>query len=78
MKQFHNEYESIANVTGGRSATAVLHDYSTVYILIFNKALLFGKLMDHLLVNPNQIRSFGIPVSDKPFNKTREFGIDHK
>ena len=30
VKGFHNSYESITNVTVGRSATAVVHDYGTV------------------------------------------------
>ena len=34
--------------------------------------------MYHSLVKPNQMRSFGIPVSDDPFDRTRYFGIDHK
>ena len=34
--------------------------------------------MDHSLINTNHIRSFGIPVSDYPFNKTWESGIDHE
>ena len=33
--------------------------------------------MDHLLVNPNQIRVTGIPVSDDPFDKTCNISIDH-
>ena len=34
--------------------------------------------MDHSLINTNHIRSFGIPVSDYPFNRTWESGIDHE
>ena len=34
--------------------------------------------MEHSLITPNQIRSFGIPVSDDLFDRTREFGIYHK
>jgi hypothetical protein len=34
--------------------------------------------MDHSLINPNQIRANGIPVSDNPFDVDRPFGIDHE
>ena len=34
--------------------------------------------MYHSLINPNQIRSFFIPVSDAPYDRTQEFGIDHE
>ena len=34
--------------------------------------------MDHSLINKNQIRSFGIPLSDDPFDRNLKFGIDHK
>ena len=51
IKVFHNSYQSIANVPVGRTSTAVLHDDGTVYILIRNESLLFGKSMDHSLIN---------------------------
>ena len=34
--------------------------------------------MDHLLVNPNKIRTTGIPVSYDPFDSTRQLGIHNK
>ena len=71
VKCFHNSYEAIINVPVCRSETAVVHDDSTFYILIGNEALFFGKSMDHSLIKPNQIRSFGIPVSNDPFDRTQ-------
>ena len=70
VKVFHNSYEAITNVPVGRSVTAVVHGDGTVYILILNETLSFGKPMDPSLINPHQIRSFGIPVSDNPFDRT--------
>eukprot|EP00804_Cyclotella_cryptica_P027061 CCRYP_013688-RA/>CCRYP_013688-RA protein AED:0.40 eAED:0.40 QI:0/0/0/1/1/1/2/0/302 len=62
-----------------RCATAYTHPATgTTYILVFNEALYFGKSMDHSLINPNQVRNFGIPVSDNPFDMGRPFGIDHE
>ena len=71
VKGFHNSYEEITNLPVNRATEEVVHDYVTVYILILNEALPLGKLMYHLLDNPNQIRSFGIPVSDDPLERTR-------
>ena len=34
--------------------------------------------MYHSLINPNQISSFGIPLSNDPFDRTQEFGIYHE
>ena len=78
VKVFHNSYEEIINVPVVRSVTAVLHHDGTVYTPILNEALLFGKLMDQSIINPNQIRSFEITVSDNPLDRTRGFGIDNK
>ena len=46
-------------------------------ILIINEALYFGNQMDHSMVNPNQIRAYGIDVSDNPYDRERDFGIQH-
>ena len=78
VKGFHNSYEAITNVLVGKAATAVVHDDGTVYNIILNENLLFAKSIDHSLIIPNQIKSFGIPVSDNPFARTWEFGIDHE
>ena len=41
------------------------------YILVVNEALYYGTKLDHSLINPNQIRSFGIDLWDNPFDKLR-------
>jgi hypothetical protein len=33
--------------------------------------------MDHSLINPNQIRANDIDMSNNPFDKDKDFGIDH-
>ena len=71
VKGFHNSYKEITNVPVDRYATSVVHDGGTVYIIILNEDLLFGKSMYHSLINPNQIRSFGIPLSNDPFERIR-------
>jgi hypothetical protein len=44
-------------------------------ILNFNQVLWYGKRMKMSLINPNQLRHFGITVSDDPTDTTRPFGI---
>ena len=46
VKGLHNSYEVITNIPVSRAVTAVVHDDGTVYILLLNKAPLFGKSMD--------------------------------
>jgi hypothetical protein len=48
----------------------------TTYILVFNEALYYGEKLDHTLINPNQVRSYGIPFWDNPFDPTRSLSID--
>ena len=36
------------------------------YLLVFNEGLWMGDKMEHTLVNPNQMRLFGITVQDNP------------
>jgi hypothetical protein len=46
------------------------------YILIFNKSLYYGTKLNHSLINPNQIRSYGIGFWDNPFDRQRGLVID--
>ncbi|CAJ1965439.1 unnamed protein product [Cylindrotheca closterium] len=48
------------------------------FILIFNEALYYGNRLDHSLINPNQVRKFGIPLWDNPFDEMRNIGIETK
>ena len=77
VKGFHDSFESLGNIPIARVATAFVAESGQVYILIINEALYFGQSMDHSLINPNQIRSFGIPVCNDPFDPSRDLGIDH-
>ena len=48
------------------------------YVLIIHKALYFGHTMDHLLINPNQLRRHGVVVHDSPYDvdPTKSMGIE--
>ena len=74
VKGFHNEME-VHDVPVATCATAWMHPHSgEVFIFMFNEALYFGDQLDHSLINPNQIRHFGIDVEDNPFRP--RIGID--
>lgn len=75
---FHQDFNSIKDIPVAQVATAMKMDNGEVIVLVINEALWFGKTMDHSLINLNQIRAFGIDVSDNPFDESKDFGIDHK
>ena len=74
---FYDDFESIKDVPIGTVATVFCDEHGARHALIIHEALYFGNGMDHSLINPNQIRHFGIPVSDDSYDSTRDFGISH-
>ena len=46
------------------------------YILIFNEVLWYGGRMDHSLINPNQLRHYGLGFWDNPYDPVRKLQID--
>src|SRR5688500_17490959 len=73
---FTNSIDSIMNVPIANVAMAVTLDRTgETVILVFNQFLWFGWEMSHTLFNPNQLRHFGIPVSDNITNHNCPFGI---
>ena len=46
-------------------------DTEQTYILVINEGLYYGNQMDHSLINPNQIRDYGIPLWDNAYDKSR-------
>ena len=75
---FHGDLSPINNVPIATVATEWSdHHTGESYIIIINEVLYFGDSMDHSLVNPNQIRAFGIDVFDNPYDydPDRSMGI---
>ena len=46
------------------------------YLLVADQMLFFGTTLQHSLINPNQVRAYGIDVNDNPFNTDTPLGID--
>ena len=67
---YDKSYKPITNVPIVTGATAYDSPITgETYILLFNESLYYGTRMDHSLFNPNQIRKYGVPVWDNPFDK---------
>ena len=76
VSPFLDSYESRLDVPICTGITAVdLEDGSTV-LLEAGQGLYFGDDMDRSLINPNQIRAFGVAVCDDPTDPHRPLGID--
>ena len=73
---YDKSYTPATNIPIVTGATAYDDDVSgRTYILLFNESLYYGTRMDHSLFNPNQLRKFGVPVWDNPFDHDRPFSI---
>jgi hypothetical protein len=44
--------------------------------LFFHESLYHGEKLDHLLINPNQIRPYGIPFWDHPFDPMHSLPVE--
>ena len=76
VSPYHESYESISNVPVVSACTA--YDDPTsgqTYIINIHQGLWFGKTMKNSLISPNQIRSFGIPLCDDPYDPHRSLGM---
>ena len=74
---YDTSIKPIENVPIVSGATAY-DDLSTgkTYILVFHKSLYYGERLDHSLINPNQVRAYGIPFWDNPYDNARSLSID--
>ena len=65
---YTDEYYSIKAVPIVQ-ADAAYDNPGTGYttILILNEAICMGETMDHTMVNPNQLRAYGMTVQDNSF-----------
>jgi hypothetical protein len=68
VSPYTDAHESIKSVPIVQAATAYDNpETGETYILILNQAIWMGDKMRHTLVNPNQLRAYGITVQDNPF-----------
>ena len=69
VSPYSSQYKAVRNVPGVTGATVWTNTADgTAYLLIFHESLLMGDKLDHTLVNPNQLRAYGVSVQDNPFD----------
>ncbi|GFH62186.1 hypothetical protein CTEN210_18662 [Chaetoceros tenuissimus] len=65
-----------SNVPIATGVTAIDLDDGSTILLEAAQGLFFGSEMDRFLLNPNQLRAFGVAVCDDPTDKYQSLGID--
>ena len=69
VSPYADTYQPIVDVPIVTGATAVTSAQTGLtYILIFNEAIWMGDVLDHSLINPNQLRAYGVTVQDNPYD----------
>jgi hypothetical protein len=77
VSPFTDEYQAMKDIPVVSAATAWTDDESgETIILWFNQILWYGDKLRHSLINPNQLRHYGISVCDDITDQNRRFGID--
>ena len=76
MAPFLSAYSQQENIQICTGTTAFTLDTGEVIILLFGQGLWFGNRMDKSLINPYQVRAFGIPLCDDPTDSHRQLDIE--
>ncbi len=64
---YSDTYQPIVDIPIVQAATGYTATDGSQYILVFNEAINMPD-MDHSLLNPNQLRHFGVDVEDNPYS----------
>ena len=72
---FMDDLDQVEDVPICTAATAVDLESGETVILQFGQGLWFGDRMDRSLINPNQVRLYGISLCDDPMDPHRELSI---
>ena len=69
VSPYSSEYEAVWNIPAVTGAMVLMNPMvGTAYLLVFHEFLWMGNKLDHTLVNPNQLRAYGVSVQDNPFD----------
>ena len=72
---FLNTYAPVQEIPVARCCTVCTYDQGKDYLLVGDEMLWFGTALKNLLINPNQIRAYGLSINDDHFN-ANELGIN--
>jgi len=76
VSPFLSSYDPVQEILVGRCCTVWTNqDDGQEYLLVGDQMLWFGTQLEHSLINPNQLRHYGLAVYDDPFSVHR-LGID--
>ena len=75
VSPFLSTYDLVQEVPIAQCCTVWTLEKSKEYLLVGDEILWFGNTLADLLINPNQLRAYGLLVKYDPFN-ANEFGID--
>lgn len=74
---YTDTYDAVRDVPVVTASTAWTNEVTgETFILYFPQVLWYGKKMKVSLINPNQLRHFGLQVCDDMTDKNRSFGIE--
>ena len=76
VSAFLDDHEQMEDVPICTAATAYELDTGETIILQFGQGLWFGDKMDKSLINPNQVRYYGLQLCDDPTDPNRSLGIE--
>jgi hypothetical protein len=72
VSPYTEAYNAITDVPIVTGATAwTCPETGDTLILVFHESLWMGDIMDHSLINPNQLRHYGIQVQDNPYDSVQ-------
>ena len=72
VSPYTEAYNAITDVPIVTGATAwTCPETGDTLILVFHESLWMGDIMDHSLINPNQLRHYGLQVQDNPYDRVQ-------
>ena len=79
VSPFLGTYQPVSEVPLARCCTVWTDQSdSSEHLLVADQMLWFGTQLPNSLINPNQLRAYGLSVNDNPFDNSSAFGIDSK
>ena len=77
VSPFLGTYEPVSEIPLARCCTVWTdQSNSTEHLLVADQMLWFGTKLQNSLINPNQLRAYGLVINNDPFDNTLQFGID--
>ena len=69
VSPYSSQYKTVWNIPVVTGATVWTNAADGMaYLLIFHESLWMGDKLDQTLVNPNQLRAYGVSIQDNPFD----------